>query len=109
MTGSAFSQARKHLKAEAFIELNREAIVAVMYADEDYKRYKGFRLLGIDGSKIYLPPEKAIIDKFGGTPKNQHSEEIDPFGLASVLFDLLNHIALDAILAPGKSYEVDLA
>jgi len=36
VTGSAFSQARKHLKAEAFIELNREAIVAVMYADEDY-------------------------------------------------------------------------
>lgn len=109
VTGSAFSQARKHIKAETFIELNREAIVAVMYADESYKRYKGFRLLGIDGSKIQLPPGKAIIDKFGGTVKNQRSEEIAPFGLASVLFDVLNHIALDAILAPGKSYEVDLA
>jgi hypothetical protein len=25
------------------------------------------------------------------------------------LFDLLNKVALDAILAPGKSYEVDVA
>ncbi len=109
ITSSAFSQARKHLKAEAFIELNREAIVAVMYEDEDYKRYKGFRLLGIDGSKVHLPSEKAIIEKFGGTAKNHLSEQIAPFGLVSVLFDVLNHIALDAVLAPGKSYEVDLA
>ena len=109
VSSSAFSQARKHLKAQAFIELNREAIVKVMYADEDYQCYKGFRLLGIDGSKVYLPPEKAIIDKFGGTVKNQRSTDIVPFGLVSVLYDLLNHIAIDAILAPGKSYEVDLA
>ncbi len=109
VTSSAFSQARKHLQAEAFIELNQKAVVAVMYDDEDYERYKGFRLLGIDGSKIYLPPEEAIITKFGGTAKNQHSEQIEPFGLASVLFDLLNDIAIDAVLAPGKSYEVDLA
>jgi len=109
VTSSAFSQARKQLKAEAFIELNREAVVAVMYADEDYERYKGFRLLGIDGSKVYLPAEAAIITKFGGTAKNQHSEQIEPFGLASVLYDLLNNVALDAVLAPGKSYEVDLA
>lgn len=109
VSSSAFSQGRKQLKADAFIELNREAVVVVMYGDEAYERYKGFRLLGIDGSKVYLPPEAGVIAKFGGTAKNQHSQQIDPFGLASVLFDLLNEIALDAILAPGKSYEVDLA
>jgi len=109
VSSSAFSQARNHLKSEAFIELNRKAVVAVMYGDQVYERYKGFRLLGIDGSKVYLPPEEAIIAQFGGTTKNQHSEKIEPFGLASVLYDLLNHIALDAVLAPGKSYEGDLA
>jgi hypothetical protein len=109
VTSSAFSQARKQLKAEAFIELNREAVVGVMYEDEDYERYKGFRLLGVDGSKVYLPPEEAIIAKYGGTAKNQHSDQIEPFALTSVLFDLLNNVALDAVLAPGKSYEVDLA
>jgi hypothetical protein len=109
VTSSAFSQARKQLKGEAFIELNRKAVVEVMYGDEAYQRYKGHRLLGVDGSKVYLPPTEAIIAKFGGTAKNQHSEHIEPFGLASVLYDLLNNIALDAVLAPGKSYEVDLA
>lgn len=109
VTSSAFSQGRKQLKADAFIELNREAVVAVMDEDEAYERYKGFRLLGIDGSKVYLPPEAGVIAKFGGTAQNQHSQQIEPFGVAAVLFDLLNEIALDAILAPGKSYEVDLA
>lgn len=109
VTSSAFSQARKQIKAEAFIELNQKAIVGVMYGDEEYKRYKGFRLLGVDGSKVYLPPEEAIIAKYGGTAKNQHSAKIEPFGLASVLYDVLNEIALDAVLAPGKAYEVDLA
>lgn len=109
VTSSAFSQARKQLKAEAFIELNRKGVVGVMYEDGEYERYKGFRLLGVDGSKVYLPPEKAIIAKYGGTTKNQHSDRIEPFALASVLFDLLNDVALDAVLAPGKSYEVDVA
>ena len=109
VSSSAFSQARQQLKAEAFIELNREAVVAVMYADQAYERYKGLRVLGVDGSKVYLPATAAIINKFGGTAKNQHSQHIEPFGLASVLFDLLNNVALDAVLAPGKAYEVDLA
>ena len=109
VTSSAFSQARKHLQAEAFIELNRKAVVEVMYEDKDYERYKGFRVLGVDGSTVYLPSEEGIIAEYGGTAKNQHSDKIEPFALASVLFDLLNDIALDAILAPGKSYEVELA
>lgn len=109
VTSSAFSQARKHLKGEAFKELNQKAIVEVMYRDEQYQRYKGFRLLGVDGSKVYLPPSEEIIAQYGGTAKNQHSDKIEPFGLASVLYDVLNEIALDAILGPGKAYEVDLA
>jgi len=109
VTSSAFTQARRHLKHSAFIELNQEAVVQVCYQAGDYERYRGFRLLGIDGSKVALPPEEAIIAAFGGTPQNQHSERIEPFGLASVLYDLLNEVALDSILAPGKSYEGDLA
>lgn len=108
VSSSAFTQARRHLKHSAFIELNQEAIVKVCYADE-HKRYKGFRVLGIDGSKIYLPQEEAIVTEFGGTRKNQHKDDIQPFGLASVMYDVLNHIALDSILAKGKAYEVELA
>lgn len=109
VTSSAFSQARGHLKHTAFIELNQAAIVKVCYQDDEYQRYKGFRLLGVDGSKVYLPNEEEIVTAFGGTAKNQHSDQIEPFGMVSVLYDLLNNIALDSILTEAKAYEVDLA
>jgi len=109
VSSSAFSQARSHVSHKAFIELNQEAIVKVCYGDGEYERYKGFRVLGVDGSKIYLPAEEAIIKEFGGTPKNQQSAEIQPFALASVMYDVLNRIAVDSQLAEAKSYEVDLA
>jgi len=109
VTSSAFSQARSHLSYQAFIDLNEEAIVKVCYSDGQYERYKGHRVLGIDGSKIYLPAEEEIIAEFGGTPKNQHTPEIQPFGLASVMYDVLNRIAVDSQLAPAKAYEVDEA
>ncbi len=109
VTSSAFTQARSHLSHSAFIELNQEAVVKVFYEGGDYLRYKGFRLLGVDGSKAALPPTAAMVAEFGGTAKNQHSAQVEPFGLVSVLYDLLNNIALDSILAPGKAYEVDLA
>lgn len=109
VTSSAFTQARSHLKHTAFIELNQAAVVQVCYQDGDYARYQGFRLLGVDGSKVSLPNEAEIVAEFGGTAKNQHHAAVEPFGLASVLYDLLNHIALDSTLAAGKAYEVDLA
>jgi hypothetical protein len=109
VSSSAFSQARSHLSYKAFIELNQEAIVKVCYGDGEYERYKGFRVLGVDGSKIYLPAQEAIIKEFGGTPKNQQSAQIQPFALASVMYDVLNRIAVDSQLAEAKSYEVDLA
>jgi len=109
VTSSALTQARSHLKHTAFIELNQEGVVKVYYQDDEYQRYKGFRVLGVDGSKAYLPNEKEIVVEFGGTTKNQHSDQIEPFGMVSVLYDVLNNIALDSALAQAKAYEVDLA
>ena len=54
ITKSAFSQSRKKLKAEAFIELN-DSLIESFYEDNDYKKWKGFRLLAIDGTCLTLP------------------------------------------------------
>ena len=51
VSAAAFSKARAKLKQTAFIELNREAVVKVCYGDGEFKRYRGFRVLGIDSSK----------------------------------------------------------
>ncbi len=109
VSSSAFTQARSHLSHEVFIELNQEAVVKVSYGDGEYERYKGYRLIGVDGSKVYLPREKEIVQEFGGTVANQYSEEIVPYAMVSVLYDVLNHVAIDSKMAPADAYEVDLA
>ena len=109
VTSSAFTQARKQIKHSAFIELNQKGVVEVMYTDGEYQRWRGMRVLGVDGSKVILPRNEKMVQAFGGTAKNQHDAEISPFGLASVLYDVLNKIAIDSILAKGKEYEVRLA
>jgi len=64
VTKSAFTQARRHLKATAFVTLNQKAILDVLYSDENYEKAWGFRLLAIDGSKIHLPNIPEIIQEF---------------------------------------------
>lgn len=110
VTNSAFSQARKKLKYTAFIELNQTSVVDVMYSDDDIKLYKGMRVLGIDGSKIILPQNPETIEEFGKV--EQKNGEIDvnySYAMASVMYDVLNRIAIDSKLDKIKSYEVDLA
>lgn len=109
VTSSAFTQARAHLRHTAFIELNQRAVVEIYYGDGDYRRYQGFRLLAIDGSKIHLPNTPSVQDAFGTIDHNPGYGEPQPYGLASVVYDLLNRIALDARLAAATAYEVDLA
>jgi phage FluMu gp28-like protein len=77
VTAAAFSQARKRIRHTAFIELNEQAIVNVMYREGEYLRYKGFRVLAIDGSKIRLPETEEINQEFGQVAyTNGQNEEI---------------------------------
>ena len=113
VTASAYSQARHKLKHTAFIELNQRAVVDVLYADPDYRTFWGFRVLAVDGSKVVLPDRPDVRNEFGTIAwtggKNSLVEGEKPCALASVLYDVLNRVALDAALAPAKAYEVDLA
>lgn len=113
VTASAYSQARYKLKHTAFIDLNQRAVVDTMYGDGDYKTFWGFRVLGIDGSKLALPNNDAIREEFGTIAwTNGKTAEIQgerPYALASVLYDVLNRVALDATMGKAKAYEIDLA
>jgi len=108
---SAFSQRRMQLKHTAFIELNQKAVVDVMYGDEDYQTYKGMRVLGIDGSKIMLPSTPSVIGEFGEISYSNQAkvEGKHAYGMASVMYDVLNRVAVDSHLGKAQDYEVDLA
>lgn len=112
VTASAFTQSRQKLLYTAFIELNEKAIVEIYYKDEKYQKYKGFRLISIDGSKVILPNNEEIKKFFGNIKIANQLETTEgeyPVALASVLYDVMNNIAIDSILGHAKAYEVDLA
>jgi hypothetical protein len=114
---SAYSKARRKLKHAAFIELNQEAVIRTMYEDGDYQTLYGLRILAVDGSKIQLPTNPETEKEFGsfdyyGMPSHSKGSMVSgrhSYALASVLYDVLNRVALDAVLAPSHSYEVELA
>lgn len=110
VSSSAYTQARKKFKHTAFIELNDD-VIDIYYADNAIKRWKGYRCLGVDGSKIILPNTKEIKETFGSIRiKNQTSMEgTYAAALFECCYDVLNRIAIAGVLAHCLSYEVDLA
>jgi len=69
-------------------------------------------VLAVDGSRIALPRNPDTEATFGiHTIRTQHivEPEYQCFGRASVLYDVLNRVALDAVLTRGDSSEVALA
>lgn len=88
VTAGAYTRARAKLDYTAFIELGR-LVRDQFYEDGDYHRFKGFRLLAVDGSKVILPNTDEIKATFTPTiAKNQmatFSKEVVQ-ARASVLF-----------------------
>lgn len=96
VSGSAYSQARKKLKAEVFVELNEVAIEGYYEEygkDATVKLWKEHRLLGVDGTYLNLPDTKEMRKEYS-IQSNQHRERVQAMG--SVLYDLRNDIAINA-------------
>ncbi len=102
VTKSAFSQRRVQFKPEAFIELN-DNLVQTFYGDGDYKKWKGYRLIAIDGSNLNLPKSKETMEYFGGV--SNHTESIYPMGSISTSFDILNEVIIEPIIGPYRASE----
>ncbi|MEY4503870.1 MAG: hypothetical protein RL154_162 [Pseudomonadota bacterium] len=59
VTSGAYTRARAKLNYTAFIELCN-FVRDDFYEDGDYHKFKGFRLLAIDGSIVVLPNSESI-------------------------------------------------
>ena len=106
VTKSAFSQARKKLKYEAFVELN-QIQVDYFYEHFECKRWHGLRLLAVNGSTSQLPRTSEVVEHFGVW----HPTQGDPCPLARVsqMFDVLNDVTLEAFISPKETGERALA
>jgi hypothetical protein len=107
VTKGALSQARSQLKPEAFLELN-ENVCQTFYDEAPYWVWKGYRLLAVDGTRLLLPKHKTVIEEFGEYGFGPNADSPRSIAIASMLYDVLNLVTLDAQLAPYDYSERDL-
>jgi DDE family transposase len=102
VTKSAFTQARKFLSPEAFLELN-DVIVQNFYQNADYLGYKNHRLLAVDGGFLNLPDHDSIREEFGRRAFGRGTKKDVPKSmcLLSLLYDPANYMTLD--VQPGHT------
>lgn len=107
-TTSAFVQNRKKIEPAVFSHLS-SVIIENYYApdNESLVLFKGFRLLAVDGSHIILPFTEELKTNYGVTKNHTEADIVQ--ARSSVLYDVLNNIALDARLDKVKIGERELA
>jgi len=107
-TKSAFCQGRKKINPAVFKKLN-SAFIDDYYTDNDLgvKRWKGFRLLSVDGSYLDIPQTKELRAHFG-EQKNQTTTGVAR-ARVSVIYDVLNRYVLDGSISPIKIGEREMA
>jgi hypothetical protein len=104
-TASAYSQARQKLQPALFQHLNKLVVEKfyTLYAPEGgVKRWRGRRVVGIDGTMINLPDTAATREHYT-VHRNQHAGGERVQALGSVCYDLLNDLALDATLGKQQA------
>lgn len=103
----AVTKARAKLTPKAFVAMNK-ILIQEFYTENSIKKFHGFTPLAVDGSTLELPVNSPAIDQKYGCATNQTNQKI-PMARISHLYDVINGIALDAIMAPYDVAERDLA
>jgi hypothetical protein len=114
VSAGALTHARAKLNASVFIELNQQALLPVVYGPEHaslLQRWRGHRLLSVDSSLMRLPKSQGVGERFGWVQCANHHGPLEryPQGRLSVLYDVLNELALEARLVASTVAETELA
>jgi hypothetical protein len=107
ITKSAFSQSRKQLKPEAFLELN-ELVCNEFYEGAPYLGYNNHRVLGLDGSRLLLPNSEDIAQGFGTVGYGPNADVQRSLATVSFLYDVGNYLTLDVQVAAQGGSEKSL-
>lgn len=93
----AFSKARKKLSPKLF-KICFDRMLDFLCSKDSlafHKRFEGLwglQIIAIDGSKIPLPNRKVLLDKYGSIGRGSSS----PTAIASIAYDVLNQMVLEA-------------
>lgn len=106
-TTSAFVQNRKKISPEVFAYLSGVITENFYGSDGAASYWNGFRVLAVDSSRITLPYTAELKNCYG-VSRNQTGTEVVQARI-SVLYDVLNHLVLDAALENLSRGERELA
>lgn len=104
VTKGALTQARAKLNPWAFQRLN-EVAVNSFYSSADFLTWDGYRLLAVDGSGLKLPNHPSIRAEFGTHDFGPKADATGSVARVSMLYDVLNQVALDAQLSAFTTSE----
>ena len=103
MAQQSFSDARQKIRYSAFPELFALG-VDVIY-EGYYDTWHGYRLSAIDGSKMQLPDDQKLRNRFGTMGPDNTAATAQ----ASALYDVLNNVLIDVRMVPLRTDERALA
>jgi DDE family transposase len=106
VTKSAFCKARKKLKATAFSSLS-DLVVEEFYKSTEALLWRGYRVLGIDGSTAQLPYSDELKDHFG-TFKELQDGRTMCMACTMTIYDALNHLTLHGSIGAINESETSL-
>jgi hypothetical protein len=90
----AISKARKGISVQGFAELMRVSTLKYYELCESPKTWHGYHVFGVDGTALQMPQTEQNIKEFG-ISTNQSGTEF-AMASASILFDIMNDIIIDA-------------
>lgn len=105
-TKQAFSKRRQCIKPQAFQKLFH-LITETYYKDFEYKKYRGYRITAIDGTKYNLPNTPELLETYGSEKFPNNAIQVQAQG--SCLYDVLNGLLLDVQIHPHNTNEREIA
>lgn len=105
-TKQAFSEARQKLSPLAFTMLN-DTVISEYYNDDDFKKYKGYRLLASDASILEIPNNPETRQIYGYATNNNPDLKIARAMMAE-LYDLENGLIVSSKISRYTSSERNL-
>lgn len=106
-TKSSFSQARSGLCYKAFKRLNLW-VTNQFYGLGKHKKWKGFRVLCVDGSTLRLPNHPSLSEKFSRHSFGAKKTVAHWMSRVSFLYDTLNNVIIDAQMESFDTSEATL-
>lgn len=104
---SAFTQARSFLCYKVFKRLNL-FVCRLFYTKSNYKKWKGFRILSVDGSTLRLPDHPSLKEKFSQHAFGAKKTKRRWMSRISFLYDVLNNVVIDTQMESFNTSEATL-